>query len=72
MAVESTGFIVRSQSRPRKKLDKPKAAKTAQKKVKLTVSIGVAERNGNKHSTFGLIVQREQAYLIFHQTRHLG
>lgn len=43
MAIESAGFIVRSQSRPRKKPEKPKSAKTAQNKVKLTISIGVAK-----------------------------
>ncbi len=43
--VASSGFIIRSRSRPRTKPKNPKAIKRSQKKVSITISIGVAERD---------------------------
>jgi diguanylate cyclase (GGDEF)-like protein len=48
--VEASGFVIRSRKRPRKKPEKPKKGKRPQKKVSVTISIGVAERN-EKQST---------------------
>ena len=44
-AVEQTQFIIRGRSRPPSKPEDPKKLKGSRKKVKITISIGVAERN---------------------------
>jgi GGDEF domain-containing protein len=61
MAIESAGFVVRAQRRPRKKPDKIKVSKASQKKVKLTISIGVAERNGKRASPQDVIKAADKA-----------
>ncbi len=43
--VEQTRFVVRGRSRPRNKPEKPKKNRGSRRKVKITISIGVAERN---------------------------
>ncbi|MDR3568357.1 MAG: GGDEF domain-containing protein [Syntrophobacteraceae bacterium] len=49
-AIHSAGFVIRARSRPRKKPDNPKPSRAARKKVALTISIGVAERD-TEHSS---------------------
>ena len=49
-AVEVSQFTLRSRKRPRRKPDKPGKAKVARKKVSVTISIGVAERNEKQTS----------------------
>ena len=44
-AVEKTRFIIRGRSRPPTKPEDPKKIKGSRKRVKITISIGVAERN---------------------------
>jgi diguanylate cyclase (GGDEF)-like protein len=55
-AVEKTRFIIRSPSRPRSKPEDPKKMKGSRKKVKITISIGVAERN-EKYSNPGQVIK---------------
>jgi diguanylate cyclase (GGDEF)-like protein len=43
--VEQTRFVVRGGGRPRSKPEKPKKSRGSRRKVKITISIGVAERN---------------------------
>ncbi len=43
--VAQARFIIRGRSRPRKKPENPKKIRGSRKKVKITISIGVAERN---------------------------
>lgn len=49
-AVEAAGFIIRSRKRPRKKPENPKPIKGPRKRVTVTVSVGVAQRNEH-HAT---------------------
>lgn len=49
-AIQSAGFVIRARNRPRKRPDKPKPSRATQKKVRVTISIGVAERD-TKHSS---------------------
>jgi diguanylate cyclase (GGDEF)-like protein len=44
-AVEETRFIIRGRNRPREKPENPKKVRGSRKKVKITISIGLAERN---------------------------
>jgi diguanylate cyclase (GGDEF)-like protein len=44
-AVAQTRFVIRGRSRPRKKPEDPKKVRGSRKRVKITISIGVAERN---------------------------
>lgn len=48
--IQSAGFVIRARNRPRKKPDTQKPSKAPQKKVAVTISIGVAERD-TKHSS---------------------
>jgi diguanylate cyclase (GGDEF)-like protein len=43
--VEETRFIIRGRNRPREKPENPKKVRGSRKKVKITISIGLAERN---------------------------
>ena len=46
--IHSAGFVIRDRNRPRKKPDNPKSSRATLKKVTVTISIGVAERD-TKH-----------------------
>jgi diguanylate cyclase (GGDEF)-like protein len=59
--VEASGFVVRSRKRPRKKPEKPKKSKRPQTKVKVTISIGVAERNEKQTSPQQVIKAADKA-----------
>ncbi len=59
--VEESGFVIRSGNRPRKKPEKPKKSKTPQRKVKVTISIGVAERNEKQSSPQQVIKAADKA-----------
>jgi len=49
-AVEETSFTIRGRGRPRKKPESPRNTRATRRSVTITVSIGVAERNGRQHS----------------------
>jgi len=49
-AVEETTFTLRGRGRPRKKPESPRTTRPARRHETITVSIGVAERNGRQHS----------------------
>lgn len=49
-AVEQTRFIIRGRNRPREKPEDPKKIRGSRKRVKITISIGVAARN-EKYAT---------------------
>ena len=49
-AVEETSFTIRGRGRPRKKPESPRTTRATRRSVTITVSIGVAERNGRQHS----------------------
>lgn len=55
-AVEQTRFIIRGRNRPRNKPEDPKKIKGSRRKVKITISIGVGERN-EKHNTPEQVIQ---------------
>ena len=55
-AVEQARFIIRARNRPRSKPEDPKKIKGSRRKVKITVSIGVAERN-EKYTNPGQVVK---------------
>ena len=55
-AVEQTRFIIRARNRPRSKPEDPKKIRGSRRKVKITVSIGVAERN-EKYANPGQVVK---------------
>lgn len=44
--IEKTGFSVRGKNRPKKKPDKPRAGEESARTTAVTISIGIAERNG--------------------------
>lgn len=60
-AIHSEGFVIRAPSRPRKKPDKPKPLRAARKKVAVTISIGVAERDSKQSSTQEVIKAADRA-----------
>jgi len=55
-AVEQTRFIIRARNRPRSKPEDPKKIKGSRRKVKITISIGVAERN-EKYANPGQVIK---------------
>lgn len=60
-AVASSGFIIRTRKRPRTKPKNPKAIRRSQKKVSITVSIGVAERDERQTSPQEVVNAADEA-----------
>jgi diguanylate cyclase (GGDEF)-like protein len=55
-AVEETRFIIRGRNRPREKPENPKKIRGSRKKAKITISVGLAERN-DKYITPELVIK---------------
>ena len=60
-AVEQTRFIIRGRNRPPSKPEEPKKLKGSRKRVKITISIGVAERNEEYANPQQVIQAADQA-----------
>ncbi len=59
--IQSSGFTIRSKKRPRKKPDKPDSRKQSQKRVAVTISIGVADRNGQQTTAQEVVKAADKA-----------
>ncbi|MGH7164431.1 MAG: diguanylate cyclase [Nitrospiraceae bacterium] len=59
--VEASGFVLRGRDRPRKKPAKPRARSAPRNMVSVTVSIGVAERDGRNQSPDQVIKAADRA-----------
>jgi diguanylate cyclase (GGDEF)-like protein len=60
-AIQAAGFVVRCSKRPRKKPARPNPRGSSQKRVAVTISIGVAERNGQHSSAQDVIKASDKA-----------
>lgn len=60
-AAASSGFTIRSRNRPRTKPKNPKAIRRSQKKVSITISIGVAERDERQTSPQEVVKAADKA-----------
>jgi diguanylate cyclase (GGDEF)-like protein len=59
--VEGSGFVLRGRGRPRKKPSNPAPARGPRREVTVTISIGVAERNGRHADPNQVIKAADQA-----------
>jgi len=59
--LKSRGFFIRGPDRPRTKPAKPKASKTPRRKATITVSIGVAQRDGRRTTPQQVIKAADRA-----------
>jgi len=60
-AVEETNFTIRGRGRPRKKPESPRTTRATRRSVTITVSIGVAERNGRQHTPDQVVKAADKA-----------
>jgi diguanylate cyclase (GGDEF)-like protein len=60
-AVEQTRFIIRTRNRPRSKPEDPKKITGSRRKVKITISIGVAEKNEKYTSPEQVLMAADKA-----------
>ena len=60
-AVEDATFTIRGRGRPRKKPDSPRNTRSLRRAVTITISIGVAERNGRNTSPDQVIKAADRA-----------
>lgn len=60
-SVASSKFVLRSRDRPRKRPEDPKLFRGPRKKLAVTVSIGVAERNERHKSPQGVVAAADKA-----------
>jgi GGDEF domain-containing protein len=61
MTIKATGFFVRGRSRPRRKPDRPDPPRGPQKRVSVSVSIGVAERSVEHASAQDVVKTADKA-----------
>jgi len=60
-SVERTRFVVRGSRRSAKRLEESKGVRGFRKRVKVTISIGVAERNGKYNSPEQVLMAADKA-----------